>query len=164
MSIRACHTKCDWSKCQSYEWFTPGDIKYCWHQVMWLILARDSILPSEGITGYGWPQEPSGYIKQPGKPQPRSSAPFEGYVDVAIVLEQRLRKVTISKTGRNNLDTLDSELKANLKYHQLSKAARSVVVYLTQQRNNAYVYWNNDVETHEKRRRKLTPNKKPIRA
>ena len=140
MSIRACHVKCDWDKCTGYEYFVPADIKWCFHQVMWLVSARESILPTPGY-GYGWPQEPSGYIDQPGKPSVKARAGFEGYSDVAVELEQRLAKITVSGIGKEHLAILDKELLQGRKFNQLSDNARDVIMYLIKQRNEAYKHW-----------------------
>jgi hypothetical protein len=141
LSIRACHVCKDWSKCQGYDYFLPSDIRFCPHQIMFMVSVRESILPQEGITGYGWPQEPSGYIDQPGKPQPKARASFEGYIEEAVILEQRLAHILVSEIGRLHLARLDNELLQGRKFNQLSDDSQNVVMYLTKQRVDGYAHW-----------------------
>jgi hypothetical protein len=138
MSIRNCHECRDWTKCSGYSYFVPSEIddRYCWSQVMFLVLAR------EQLACMAWPEETSGYVDQPGKPQPASHAPFEGSTAiVCVVFGKRLSMVEVSSIGREHLAKLDKELLQGRKFSQLGWEASQVVQYLIKTRREAYRLW-----------------------
>jgi hypothetical protein len=149
MSIRLCNSGCP-RTCNGYSYFTPSEIErgndrsWCPHQVLFMVNVRESILPSPdplGLHGYGWPAEPSGYIKQPGKPQPRAQAAFEGVAMVAVVFEARISHIMVSELGRLHLAMLDKEILQGRGFEQLSDDSRSVIMYLIKARVDGYAHW-----------------------
>lgn len=150
MSSRNCYACREWNKCPGgYDYYYPSEIDghFCWHQIVWLILCRDNILL------YSWPSEPSGYIDQPGKPQPASHAPFEGSLALVCGLFS-VRWVGLIKCskGRENVLLLEKEMLQNRKFNQLSDEARSVVWYLIKDRRQDYTHWMNQNAWREKAR------------
>jgi hypothetical protein len=137
LSVRNCYGCKDWAKCQGYQYYDPGEVenKYCFHQVMFLVLAREALQCME------WPSEPSGYIDQPGKPQPASHATFEASSVVCVVFTKRITLVECSSVGREHLAKLDKELLQGRKFPQLSWEASQIVQYLIKTRKEAYRLW-----------------------
>jgi hypothetical protein len=135
MSLRRCHDCDDWSRCVGYPYFTPGDIRFCYHQVLWLVSARES------LKSMAWPGEPSGYIDQPSKPQPKSHAAFEDTSIVAVPFLKRWAMVESCRAGRRHAAQLEVELRQNRGFNQLSWEARQVVYYLLKPRKEIYRLW-----------------------
>lgn len=135
MSIRRCHDCDDWGKCSGYGWYAPGDIRFCFHQILWLVSARDSMF------SMAWPQEPSGYIDQPSKPQPKSHAAFEDVSIVAVPFVKRWLMVECCRVGKRHTRLLEEELRQNRGFNQLSWEAQQIVYYLLKPRKEIYRLW-----------------------
>ena len=135
MSSRNCHDCEDWSKCRGYQYFTPSDIRWCFHQVLFMVSARDCLATMR------WPDELSGYIDQPSKPQPKNHANFEDTSMIAVPFGQRWHMVEVCRVGREHAMILDKELLQNRGWDQLSWDARQVVYYLLKPRREIYALW-----------------------
>ncbi len=137
MSIRRCLRCHDWSKCAGYTYFLPAEVDghWCWHQVIFLIMARDCILDMS------WPAEPSDYVDQ-GKHRIRAAAPFEG--SLAVVCGQfsrRWRHLILSDDARKDIGTLEHEVANGWELWRLCPVDRSIVYYLLKPRRMLYHDW-----------------------
>ena len=116
----------------------------CFHQLMFMVAARDCILnmvDGKRAGGFGWPQEPSGYIGKGGRPQASAHAPYENYAAVVVIFEYRWIHLINSSKGREHVAILDKEILQNRKFQQLSSEASSVIIYLVKRRQQGYTDW-----------------------
>jgi len=139
LSVRRCPQCHDWSKCTGYSYFTPSEVDghWCWHQVIFLLLAR------ECLALFTWPTEPSDYVSQ-GKGAIKAAASFEGSLAVVCgEFNRRWANFTKSDQASKDIGTLDAEIFAGLNLRTLSPAARSVVAYFIKPRRMLYHDWIN---------------------
>ncbi len=136
MSARLCNSCRDWRKCGGlYLYFEPNEIKWCWHQVIWLIRNHDY------LSEYLYPPDPAisdaGDIRAPGV-----SVSRETIKNIKSEFELRL-----TATGRDG-DTLYHDVRTlGATWETLAYAPKTALRYMCGKRKHQkFGEWKSDRE------------------
>ena len=139
MSARRCDKCRNWKTCPGlYIYFEPREIKWCWHQVIWLIRNKDC------LDEYLYPPDPfAGEAAESG----HSGVNVSKKTVENIKAELDLR---LTATGRDG-ETLVHELTAlGATWTNLSYAARTALIYsVGKRRRQKFGEWKSDREYYK---------------
>ncbi len=131
--LRPCIGCKDWSGCKGFSHYTPGDIRYCWWQIAFL-------LPYMELLGtFRWPTEETNYtdsginIRYIGSPH----ANFEEVCIIYFTLQRR-----IEATGKDGEDLMHELAVFNAPISSLTPRARDALNYCCgKERRLSYLAW-----------------------
>lgn len=147
-SVKACRSCHDWDDCNGKRWYSMAEIRYCRHQVIWLI-SQFVRCESGKFVAYRqtWPLEEkdTGYTGAPPTQHAASAhAPFERTLQIVGDITGRLEKT--GKDGR--LLVLEADCGA-----PMSQDARNALNYISgwKEKRQGYRQWLADRKYREKR-------------
>ena len=149
MTAKPCSQCKNWDDCSGKPWYSISEIRYCRHQVLWIIKNLVVCAAGEIFAVHVWPSEETGYTDAPQTSHSiNAHAPFEKVLQVVGDVTKRLKKT--GKDGR----LLVLEVQNN---SDLSKDARNALNYVSgwREKPSGYPKWL--------RNRRWYQNKKAVR-